>query len=348
MEYQFIRQEPCREKILFVLTLDRKKLKERVLIGTESEIRSRLEGDANAELFYDSVSPLGTMLIRFDKDADGGWNRLGLSPLRDAMHTNRWEQPALEQAAGQFLSEKYQSGEPVRQYTAFRIWNGYLKAREKRKREIACEEFMAEMAKLTIAFQIPDAMQYDKDSGVPGKLDTRSLYYRRTPAEHTRLSLWFPDSGRQMECAAAYDSLLPLITYYLNRLHDWGLYFRQCKVCGKFFLAKSLRYELCSDKCRKEQALRNKREFDERARENDYDHQYKNECQGWRNVINKAKKTPGFPDDRLARMLTAFEDFKKEALRRKALVKNRKSSPEEFRNWIVTQKNILLDLMEGE
>lgn len=112
MEYQFIRQEPCREKVLFVLTLDRKKLKERVLIGTESEIRSQLEGDANVDLFYDSVSPLGTMLIRFDKDADGSWNRLGLSPLRDAMHTSRWEQPALEQAAGQFLSEKYQSGEP--------------------------------------------------------------------------------------------------------------------------------------------------------------------------------------------------------------------------------------------
>lgn len=65
-------------------------------------------------------------------------------------------------------------------------------------------------------------------------------------------------------------------------------------------------------------------------------------------MINKAKKTPGFPDDRLSRMLAAFEDFKKEALRRKTLVKNRKSSPEEFRNWIVTQKNILLDLMEGK
>ena len=149
----------------------------------------------------------------------------------------------------------------------------------------------------------------------------------------------------RMECVAAYDSFLPLITYYLNRLSDWGLYFRQCKVCGKFFLAKSLRYELCSDKCRKKQALQNKREFDERARENDYDHQYKNECQGWRNVINKAKKTPGFPADRLARMQEAFEGFKKEALRRKALVKNKESSPEEFRNWIIMQKNLLLDIM---
>ena len=71
MEYQFIRQEPCREKVIFVLTLDRKKLKERVLIGTEDEVRSRLEGNEGAELACDTTNPLGTLLIRFDKDPEG-------------------------------------------------------------------------------------------------------------------------------------------------------------------------------------------------------------------------------------------------------------------------------------
>lgn len=99
-------------------------------------------------------------------------------------------------------------------------------------------------------------------------------------------------------------------------------------------------------KCQKQQALQNKREFDKRAKGNDYDHQYKNECQGWRNVFNKAKKTPGFPPERLAAMQAAFEAFKKEALRRKTLVKNKQSSPEEFRNWLVRQKSIIFDLME--
>lgn len=83
------------------------------------------------------------------------------------------------------------------------------------------------------------------------------------------------DSKRKMECVAAYSSLYPLMIYYLNRLNDWGLYFRKCKICGKVFLAKSQRYELCSDKCRKKQSLQNKREFDERARENNYDLLYK-------------------------------------------------------------------------
>ena len=38
MENQFIRHEPCFERILFVLTLDRKEMKERILIGEEQQI----------------------------------------------------------------------------------------------------------------------------------------------------------------------------------------------------------------------------------------------------------------------------------------------------------------------
>ena len=139
---------------------------------------------------------------------------------------------------------------------------------------------------------------------------------------------------------------LPLITYYLNRLYDWGLYFRQCKVCGKYFLAKSQRYELCSDKCRKAQALQNKREFDERARENNYDLLYKNECQNWRNKINRVKNTAGFPADRLEKIQAAFSDFKKEALQRKKAVKTGTASPKEFTDWLYQQSNVIVELME--
>ena len=50
MENQFIRHEPCFERILFVLTLDRKKMKERILIGEEQQIRFQLNGSQNAEV----------------------------------------------------------------------------------------------------------------------------------------------------------------------------------------------------------------------------------------------------------------------------------------------------------
>ena len=56
-----------------------------------------------------------------------------------------------------------------------------------------------------------------------------------------------------------------------------------------------------------------------------YDLLYKNECQNWRNKINKAKKTSGFSADRLEEMLAAFESFKKDALQRKQAVKQKTS-----------------------
>ena len=55
----------------------------------------------------------------------------------------------------------------------------------------------------------------------------------------------------------------------------------------------------------------------------------KNECQNWRNKINKAKRTAGFPADQLEEMLaSAFEAFKKEALKRKKGCKEKDSQPE--------------------
>ena len=253
-------------------------------------------------------------------------------------------EPELEQAASEFLWEKYLSNDPLKMYVAFRIWNSYLLAREPRDRNAACDRFMDKMSSLTGVFH-NETMSFDRETGKPKHFQAGSLYFKGAPSEDTRLDLWFPDNRHTEECVSAYASLYPLITYYLNRLNDWGLCFRRCKVCGKYFLAKSQRYELCSDKCRKAQALQNKREFDERARENNYDLLYKNECQNWRNKINRVKNTAGFPADRLEKIQAAFSDFKKEALQRKKAVKTGTASPKEFTDWLYQQSNVIVELL---
>lgn len=91
--------------------------------------------------------------------------------------------------------------------------------------------------------------------------------------------------------------------------------------------------------------MQNKREFDERARENNYDLLYKNECQNWRNKINKAKKTDGFPEESPEKMKDAFEVFKKEALQRKKLIRTGESSTKEFTDWIYVQSSIIEELV---
>ena len=344
---EFVRHKPCYDRILFVLTLDRKKMKERILIGRELEIRFRLQGSMEADILCDLIRPLGSFLTEFEHDPDGDWNLLGLSPLREALHSNRWKQPALEQAASDFLQKKFDSGDPLRMYVAFRIWNDYLIAREPRDREAACQRFMDKMSNFTMLFHEESPLQFDSDIGKPKQFHISSRMFGSVPPEETRLDLWYPDNRRTIECVAAYASFYPLVTYYLNRLNDWGLCFRKCKVCEHIFLAKSLRYELCSDKCRKKQALQNKREFDERARENNYDLLYKNECQNWRNKINKARKTTDFPADRLEEMMTAFEAFKKEALQRKKAVKEKLTSPRKFSDWLYQQNNVIVKLAEN-
>ena len=346
MEYDFQRHEPCFDRVLFVLTLDRKKIKERIVAGTEAAVRSRMRGNPDAEVICDVTRQLGTFLIEFEQDPDGEWNRLGLAPLREALHTNRWKQPDLEKTAGSFLQQKYQTGDPVRQYAAFRIWEGYLVAREYRNRSAACDRFIESVSPFTLAFQTNTTADFEQRMGRPAPFDPAHRLPPQLLPEDTKLALWYPDQRMGMECACAYESFSPAMLYYLNRLKDWGLCFRQCKVCSRFFLAKSQRYELCSEKCRKAQALQNKRDFDERARENNYDLLYKNECQNWRNKINKAKKTDGFPEERLKEMKDAFEIFKKEALQRKKLIRAGECSAKEFMDWLYQQDSTIVKLSQ--
>ena len=71
-----------------------------------------------------------------------------------------------------------------------------------------------------------------------------------------------------------------------------------------------------------------------------------NECQNWRNKINRVKNTAGFPADRLEKIQAAFADFKKEALQRKKDVKTGTASPKEFTDWLYQQSNVIIELCE--
>lgn len=352
-EESFVRHQPCGDRIVFALTLDRKKMKERIMVGAADQIFSGINGNMDAELFCGMTRPLGTFLTDFENDPQGEWNRSGILPLYDALHVNRWKQPDLERQAGDFLREKYATPDSVRQYAAVRVWNEYLKAREYRERDAASEQFVRRMGRLTAAFQSQifqngNQMLFDEDTGRARRFELSADFFTRIPMEDAGIELWYPGGGNPWtECAVIYDSFYPMIAYYANRLADWGLKFCKCKVCGKIFLAESLRYELCSGKCRKAQTLQNKREFDARARENSYDLLYKNECQSWRNKIRRAERTEGFPADRLLKMREAFDVFKKAALQKKKQVRVHKMPPQEFMDWLYQQSGVIRELAEN-
>jgi hypothetical protein len=85
-----------------------------------------------------------------------------------------------------------------------------------------------------------------------------------------------------------------------------------------------------------------KRDFDARAIENEYDYIYKNEAPHWLHYIHRMEKDPEYTPERIAKLRSAYEDFKKEAKKRKTAVKNSKATVAEFRDWTLQQlENIL-------
>ena len=331
MEYHFKRQKISGDRILFVLSLDKKSGKERVLIGSETDILKRLWNDSEADVFYDEVHPIGTLFLR--KEHDGtDWTDRGFMPLWNALHSNRWKQPELEQAAANFCTEKYQSSDPLAIYTAIRLWDGYLRARVPRDRDRAAKLF-----KLDLMGLISPLEKYSPEE----LLDSSITDTIRQSGEEMKMDVWYP-ARTDVECVTVYRSYLPVIMYYHARLSDWSLYFRTCKVCGKVFLAKSLKYTLCSNKCRKVQGTQAKRDFDARAIKNEYDHIYKNEAQRWLNYIHRMEKNEDCSTEHLSKIKSAYESFKTEAKKRKKAVKENKTTIVEFRNWILGQLDSII------
>jgi hypothetical protein len=174
--------------------------------------------------------------------------------------------------------------------------------------------------------------------------DTSEAALRDTDTE---VSLWYPAKKRPFEVVVAFSSLLPIINYYLFKLNEWGYVFQQCKICGKDFVAKSRHYELCGDECRRVQALENKREFDERAKGDRLEQLHENAYNYWYNRLRKLKKGNAANPERAAAVDAAFKIYRKEAVKRKADVKNGDLSFSDFATWLAEQQNAV-DALMGE
>jgi hypothetical protein len=61
---------------MFVLSLDKTKMTERIVIGEASEALRQLEC-GNGEVYYNKTRPLGTFLMTFDADSKRKWNLCG-------------------------------------------------------------------------------------------------------------------------------------------------------------------------------------------------------------------------------------------------------------------------------
>ncbi|MCL2615974.1 MAG: hypothetical protein FWD30_04150, partial [Dehalococcoidia bacterium] len=98
-------------------------------------------------------------------------------------------------------------------------------------------------------------------------------------------------------------------------------------------------YELCSDACRKEQAVTAKREYDERAKGDRLEQLDEAAYYYWYNRWRKLKKGNAANPERAAAFKVAFDDFRKEAVRRKADVKRGDIRLNDFACWLISQQD---------
>lgn len=345
MNYTFENRDYIEQKIILVMTLDRKKKTERILVGQEELIRVALKFDNAIPVFCDITRPLGSVLFDEEYLNAQEWYDNTIYPIYAFPSMSGFSKNQYEKYLADYLNYKSQSNNPISMYLAFHIWNEYMKLKHikgdtsayiyamKNKIDGLFAEFY-----LSLTPNIREMLRH------PFTSDT----YEQNKLKHgdtTRLELWLPNRNFSNECVVADNAIKPIITYYENRLADWHLYVKTCKVCGKKFLADSQRYELCSDKCRKAQSLQNKRDFDDRARKNNYDLVYKNECQNWRNKINKAIKSGTYYPEQIEKMKQLFSDFKKEALHKKKQIKAKEITAKEFTDWVYSQGNIINRLL---
>lgn len=258
-------QAPLNMKLVMVLD----KQKERFLISTEQSAERRLSNYHAEEVICDVTRPLGSFLIELERDTDYRW-REALSYLYQA-----WEQRnslfykyaginptaeesvfKLEEKAQEILKSKWEKEDPVCKYVALRIWYCYLSIQFKSDPDLRddifrkCQDLISPFTRDHNSPETGVRCLPDNELFRWPMVLNDDRYIMRVKKGQQRNSL---------EYIVADDSLVPLRLYYIEKLEMWRKNIIQCKCCGKYFIASNLRFKLCSQACRMEMELRNRK-----------------------------------------------------------------------------------------
>lgn len=320
---------------------------ERILIGSPNSIRERLESH-EAMVDVDITRPFGTYLVTFDYDPEN-WNR-AIDYLKQAqkdLHTPdrkrskklfvkdaKWP-PDYEEKAWAILRSKCNSGDPICQYISNRIWYGYWLFREKRNPEL-CANFLDLMANMVRPF---GWRRWALHTGVPIDLSDpiflKMQEKENCDSEQLIFSAFVPNF---QEYITISDSLLPLEKFYMSKCVACKNYIIECKVCKKTFIAKSLRYELCSDQCREQARLKNLATRKETGNTAEVDRICINASAHWNNRLAKMRKSGLYSNEQLEQYISAKTRFQKEKNKKRQEHKNGKISFGELQSWLLRQE----------
>lgn len=332
MRKQTITRKVCSEPMAMALSLNKKRMTERVIIGKRETVELWLADIEAGEMLYEAERPLGSFLFEHESQAAGEWNENAGSVLMLAVGStvNRKENA---DAAWNYLEEKLNSQNPVCIFTACQLWHWYDACHTILGSEKQGKLYGDYVISLTKSFK-QKFWGADGDATVLqawGKIQ-RALERTGRTADR-RVDVRYSARKSEEEWVVISESFYPALQYYLKQLMNWKMCFCRCSNCGKVFVATSGHYSLCSSACHTEKNRQNKREFDARAKEKGYDIDYKNVCQRMRNRLNKMNGLPKYPDGKRTEARNWFDAFRTEAIRRKKKIGG-EADYRPYRDWL--------------
>lgn len=327
---------------------------ERILIGSNYEIKQMLSGKKNVSLFHDEVRQLGTFLIGFDDDRTAGKWRTALRYLEEAqeisisqkiLHLMDKESPMvkLEEKAQEILQEKYDTGDPICKYVAIRIWYGYWRIRENRNKE-RNDIYFTCMENLLRPFYRGEVILSEDRKILPED----PLFRWPTVIEDCdeRMTIY----NQRLKGADRYivvdDSLIPLKQYYTDSLATWKLCIIQCKMCGKHFIARSLHSRYCGESCIKAARIMRREKRMQYKPSKDVEQLCRNEYAYWYSRCRKAKASTAWTETDLYDLESAFIKFKEQKVLMRKKYRRGETSFQELISWFLVQRNVVDTIMD--
>lgn len=339
-----------------VMVLD--KQKERILISTEEAARRRLSNHHAEDVICDVSRPLGSFLIELERDTDYQW-RDALSFLQRA-----WEQRhsafytvlgvnptaeesvfKLEEKARVILNSKWEMDDPICKYIAMKIWYLYLSIQYDSDKSLynytfqQCQDLISPITR-------------DHNSPETGVrcLPNNELFRWPIVLNDDRyiMRVYKGQQRNSLEYIVADDSLVPLRLYYIQKLEMWRKSIIQCKCCGKFFIASNLRFKLCSQACRKDMELRNRKERLSHVPTKEIDKLCNRENNYWYRRWKLAMESGQWTEDALDQFQSRRFRFQDEKIKKRQQYDMGKITFLELCDWFRKQRDVVDEIMKSQ
>lgn len=323
---------------------------ERILTGTEDDIRSCLEGHPTNKRCRDITSRLGSLALSLSlcQEQENDWREvfektdIAQEILSKTFHLKSpMEQ---ERQAEEILHKKYATGNPLYQYVSERIWHEYWALRG--KKDLKGYHNLTELAlNLFKPFEVPLCNVKPRDRIIIDRELIRQL--NTTPSDGEVRIRPIVIDGLQTEYILADNSLVPLLQYYQNYLDQHRAVCMCCKNCGQLFATNTFTWKYCGDNCKSSANINSKAKRKNDKAAWNVEKICRNADAKWNYNIKKIKQAGTWSEEELLQFKLAMEHYQDERKEKRADYKHGRITLKELQDWILLQPDCIKEVVKS-